>query len=131
MFPSDSGSAGALENLDDLTSSVSLRIADNSPIQGPVCGAQVEPPESRLVLQAGWFERGTAGLLVIFLVIGAVIQNDLNARLGRARQATVAPGQVAASDDRVARLTKLAALRENGMLSADEFEREKQRILTT
>jgi len=84
-----------------------------------------------LVLQAGWFERGTAGLLVIFLVIGAVIQNDLNARLGRARQATVAPGQVAASDDRVARLTKLAALRENGMLSADEFEREKQRILTT
>jgi hypothetical protein len=39
------------------------------------------------------------------------------------------PAQPASGDDRLAQLTKLGDLRQSGVLTEDEFQREKNRIL--
>jgi RNA-splicing ligase RtcB len=54
------------------------------------------------------------------------LQNDLNARTGKAATPVpAAPGQT----DRADQLSKLAALHEKGLLSKEEFDREKRRLL--
>lgn len=71
--------------------------------------------------------RGRHGQKRIGIFDETALQNDLAARIGKS---TAPPAAVAGSaPDKTGQLLKLAELHEKGLLSKDEFDREKQRLL--
>lgn len=71
--------------------------------------------------------RKKAGSNGVALFDEVAMQNDLTARLGSGASAPASGGR----EDRVTKLTKLAELRDKGVLSPEEFEAEKRKLLTS
>jgi len=72
--------------------------------------------------------RKQAGAKGVAVFDEIALQNDLTARLGSGVAAsTPAP----AAEDRVDKLSKLAELRDKGVLTAEEFESEKRKLLAS
>lgn len=73
--------------------------------------------------------RKKAGSKGVALFDEVAMQNDLTARLGAG--ATSPAKTASGGDDRVAKLTKLAELRDKGVLSPEEFDAEKKKLLAS
>lgn len=85
--------------------------------------------------------RAHSGQKGVGLFDEVALQNDLAARRGNRATApapsplpapstsAAAPAELSAKADRTEQLLKLAGLHEKGLLSKDEFEREKRRLL--